>query len=439
MLSYHECRRLVESARDKRSKPVANNTRVERRGENAYALRLHATDIATYHEDGRITVNSGGWRTVTTAQRLGQFVTRHVFSERGTWYMDLEPNPSDPEPIRGERHIPKPFHALDPGDEPVRDDSDPAHVAGRVLVEPYEEEVLVSKRDIESGRWDSASIIREHGGGGDYFVGYAIQRGFDITQYGENGWGQVDHELVDREFGTRSVNDRVSYKQCEHCNLFARQHSAWHLAMHGKGWGRNRGKGYRQMCAMLERFGTREAWQDAYLDDFREARDARAVHRAWVDRNRTPFDDHMEITVEGYAKRPDLKAERRIAREQKRIGKQRKRIDEFVARAVDALVEGLPMPSAGDCFGCQFRTGDPSVEPMGDDHLSQHIDEDYFVPSMYANAFLARGMQPVGAYMMLNMNQDTGRMGGERIDRKEVGRVLRRYLYSKLVREHAVR
>jgi hypothetical protein len=427
MLSYTDCARLVASARDKQSKPVANNTRVEKRGENAYALRLHATDIATFWEDGRIEVNSGGWRTVTTAQRLGQFVTRHVYSERGTWYVRLEPNPSDPEPLRGERSIPKPFHALNPGDEPVRDDSVPEHLVGKTIYSaPEPTHTLVWR---SAGELLPDDVIDE-GTPDDKDLIWVTRNIVTVTRYvGKRTWSTPQ---------SSNPHEKIREELCPHCDLFERQHAAWYLAMNG-GYGRERGKGYRQMRAMLDRFGTREAWQDAYLDDYRAAREASTAHKAWVERNRTLFEDNMEITAEGYAKRPDLKTERRIAREQKRIDKQRKRIDAFVKRAVDALAEGMPMPSSGDCWGCAFRAEDKSVEPMGVDHLWSHIDEDYFVPSMFANAFIDRGMQPAGAYMLLAMNQDTGQMGGERIDRKEVARVLRRYLYKRLVREHAVR
>lgn len=427
MLSYTDCARLVESARDKRSKPVANNTRVEKRGENAYALRLHATDIATYYEDGRIEINAGGWRTVTTAQRLGQFVTRHVYSERGTWYVDVEPNPKDPEPLRARRTIPKPFHALNPGDEPVRDDSSPEHLVGKTTYsEPEPTRVLAwrSRGEVLPG-----DVIAEDTPDDEDLV-WVTRDIVTVTRYVEKRTWSTPQST--------SPHEKVREEKCPHCELFDRQHAAWYLAMNG-GYGRERGKGYRQMCEWLDRFGTREAWQDAYLDDFRTARDARAAHKAWVERNRVLFEDHMEITAEGYAVRPDPKAIKRMAREEKRIAKQRKRIDAFVQRAVDALAKGMPMPGPSDCWGCYFRAEDRSIEPMGVDHLWLHIDENYYVPSMFVNAFIDRGMRLAGAYMLLAMNQDTGQMGGERIDRKEVARVLRRYLYKRLVREHAVR
>lgn len=439
-MDFTECERLVASSRDKQSKPVANNTRVERRNEDTYALRLHATDIATFHRDGRIEINSGGWRTVTTKDRLGA-VTRHVYSERGTWYVQAEPNDQDPEPVQGRRTVPKPFHALDPGPEPVKgsgfEQGLDGCVAGEVHAVPYEKETPITRSEIEMGAWRESDIIRPYDG--SYFVGYVNKRGQDVTYYGEDAWGyHVSYrEEIDKQFGSLSINDRAHYQQCPHCKLFDAQHHAWDEAMHGKRWGRSSRRGYSQMVANLERYGSREAWQDAYLADFRAAREARTAHKAWVERNRVLFDDGMEITAEGYAKRPDLKQVAREQRQLKRIERKKNRINKFVDDAMAALQAGMPMPGPGDCWGC-FLRADDNIEPMGVDHLEQHIKERYYVPSMFINALRDAGYIDAGIGIFLMMDFDSNTMGGERIVGDNVRRALRKYLYKRLLDTQAV-
>lgn len=52
---------------------IANNTWVyDHEGDTTY--RLHETDVVTYHSDGRITVNSGGWLSKTTADRIRGYI-----------------------------------------------------------------------------------------------------------------------------------------------------------------------------------------------------------------------------------------------------------------------------------------------------------------------------------------------------------------------------
>lgn len=71
----------------KGSRSIANNTRLERREDGSIAVRLHATDVVTYRPDGSIVLESGGWRTVTTKDRMCRYLPApwRVYSERGVW------------------------------------------------------------------------------------------------------------------------------------------------------------------------------------------------------------------------------------------------------------------------------------------------------------------------------------------------------------------
>jgi hypothetical protein len=70
-------------------KKLANNTYAERRGFRVYdaqpdngeseerpriAIRLHGTDILTFWPDGSFRVNNGGWSTMTTHQRINDYI-----------------------------------------------------------------------------------------------------------------------------------------------------------------------------------------------------------------------------------------------------------------------------------------------------------------------------------------------------------------------------
>lgn len=71
-------------------KRIANNTWAERRDDETIAIRLHQTDIITLNLDGRVTLDSGGWHTVTTKERLNRFAPLvRVYSEKAVWYVRL--------------------------------------------------------------------------------------------------------------------------------------------------------------------------------------------------------------------------------------------------------------------------------------------------------------------------------------------------------------
>lgn len=55
------------------------------------AIVYHSTPVVMYHADGRVTLNTGGWLTVTTKQRLNACSPFRVWSERGEWAVDCGP------------------------------------------------------------------------------------------------------------------------------------------------------------------------------------------------------------------------------------------------------------------------------------------------------------------------------------------------------------
>ena len=68
------------------SKYLMGNTLWYRIGQKQF-WRLHDTDILTL-ENGVYTLNSGGWRTPTTKDRLNSFLPEknRIFTEKGIWY-----------------------------------------------------------------------------------------------------------------------------------------------------------------------------------------------------------------------------------------------------------------------------------------------------------------------------------------------------------------
>ena len=77
------------TGRCKTSRKMANNTYLKRRSDNEIALLLHNTDIATYRDDGTVELNSGGWLTVTTKERLNRFTDASIWSTNGVWTISI--------------------------------------------------------------------------------------------------------------------------------------------------------------------------------------------------------------------------------------------------------------------------------------------------------------------------------------------------------------
>lgn len=68
--------RLTGRCRERRK--VGNNTYAERRGDRI-AIRLHSTDVVTFLPDGSIMLNTGGWYSVTTKDRMNSYLPGGVW------------------------------------------------------------------------------------------------------------------------------------------------------------------------------------------------------------------------------------------------------------------------------------------------------------------------------------------------------------------------
>lgn len=78
---------------------IANNTVRYSRADGATVTRLHNTDIVVQHADGTFTLNSGGYRTMTTKGRINRFSPAEVYSDRGIWYV-RDPRHDYPVPFK---------------------------------------------------------------------------------------------------------------------------------------------------------------------------------------------------------------------------------------------------------------------------------------------------------------------------------------------------
>jgi hypothetical protein len=90
--SFQDAADILASGRtsDSRdSRKIANNTRLETRGPDAIAVELHSTDVVTFHRSGAVSINSGGWQSVTTKERINRYLPAGVslFQEKHEWYV----------------------------------------------------------------------------------------------------------------------------------------------------------------------------------------------------------------------------------------------------------------------------------------------------------------------------------------------------------------
>jgi hypothetical protein len=86
-MTFERAEKLIGS---RASKKLENNTYLEWVGHDTLGVRLHNTVVVEIHRNGRYTLNSGGWRTVTTKDRLNKYSPASVWQTRGRWTVRVD-------------------------------------------------------------------------------------------------------------------------------------------------------------------------------------------------------------------------------------------------------------------------------------------------------------------------------------------------------------
>jgi len=84
--SYTDCEELART----RKRKLGHNTYLEvpEIDGDPFAIRFHATRIVTFYSDGRVVLNSGGWLSSTTKERMNRYLpvgAGYISQDRGEW------------------------------------------------------------------------------------------------------------------------------------------------------------------------------------------------------------------------------------------------------------------------------------------------------------------------------------------------------------------
>jgi len=80
----------LHTTRNRAKRSLCLHTTLEKREDDAVAVKLYNTDIITWQKNGHIILNSGGYKTVTTADRLQSFLDYNIVNQwclNDTWYV----------------------------------------------------------------------------------------------------------------------------------------------------------------------------------------------------------------------------------------------------------------------------------------------------------------------------------------------------------------
>lgn len=89
-MTYTEAKNILDSKRgDKNRKKIGNNTYLIRYSDYI-AIVLHYTEVLRFYPDNQIVLDSGGWQTYTTKNRINTYLPSpyYLLQKKSKWFID---------------------------------------------------------------------------------------------------------------------------------------------------------------------------------------------------------------------------------------------------------------------------------------------------------------------------------------------------------------
>jgi hypothetical protein len=86
-MTYAEAVSMVHGKTKQKARKVGNNTYAEIEYDNSVSIRLHGTAVVRFYPNGLVKLNSGGWRTSTTKDRINKYSPVKVYQKKYEWYL----------------------------------------------------------------------------------------------------------------------------------------------------------------------------------------------------------------------------------------------------------------------------------------------------------------------------------------------------------------
>lgn len=88
-MTHAEAINMVRGKRNANRRKVGNNTYAEILHDNSVGIMLHSTYVVKIHPDNTYTLQTGGWQTSTTKDRINQYSPVRVHQHKYEWYVTI--------------------------------------------------------------------------------------------------------------------------------------------------------------------------------------------------------------------------------------------------------------------------------------------------------------------------------------------------------------
>ena len=87
-MTYDEAVKMVKGVSYRSQRKVGNNTYAYIHYDGSVSIELHGTKVVVFYPNGLVKLNSGGWQTSTTKDRINKYSPVKVYQKKGVWYLE---------------------------------------------------------------------------------------------------------------------------------------------------------------------------------------------------------------------------------------------------------------------------------------------------------------------------------------------------------------
>lgn len=86
-MTHAEATKMVLGKRNRSERKIGNNTYAYIQADGSVAIELHGTNVVVIYPDDSVMLNSGGWRTSTTKDRINKYSPVRVYQKDFEWFL----------------------------------------------------------------------------------------------------------------------------------------------------------------------------------------------------------------------------------------------------------------------------------------------------------------------------------------------------------------
>lgn len=88
-MTHAEAVEMVRGKTNRSKRKIGNNTRAYIEYDGSVSIELHSTKVVVLYPNGLVKLQTGGWQTITTKDRINQYSPVKVYQRNYEWFVRI--------------------------------------------------------------------------------------------------------------------------------------------------------------------------------------------------------------------------------------------------------------------------------------------------------------------------------------------------------------